>query len=445
MLSNDTIAAIATPPGRGGVGIVRISGPLVPHIASQLLKGLPSPRIAHLKSFYDMHDNIIDKGLALFFVGPHSFTGEDLLELQGHGGPVLMDMLLSTALHHGARLARPGEFSERAFLNGKMDLAQCEAVADLIDASTQQAAISASRSLVGVFSKQIETLSISMMELRIFVEAAIDFPEEEVDFLSEGAVLEKIEDLISQLKTLLKGAKIGQLLREGITIVLAGRPNAGKSSLLNQLTQRESAIVTPIAGTTRDLVKETIQIDGFPINIVDTAGIREQADIIEQEGIKRAKEQQALADNILLIKDAACEEDYTPEELDILREHGHKVTLVMNKIDMTQQETGFRDNKLYLSAKTGQGMEDLLSHIKAQSGMQQCENGAFIARRRHLDALQKALISCESAHRQLVGPKAGELVAQELRFAQEALGEIVGKTTSDDLLGKIFSSFCIGK
>lgn len=445
MRSAETIAAIATPPGRGGVGIVRVSGPNVVHIATQIIKKLPMPRVASVKSFYDLKGNIIDKGLVLYFCAPNSFTGEDLLELHAHGGPVLMDMLLSVTLAHGARLARPGEFSERAFLNGKLDLAQCEAVADLIDASTTQAALSASRSLQGVFSQQIQKLADEMMALRLYVEAAIDFPEEEIDFLSEGNVLEKIEDLLSQLSTLQKSAKIGQLLREGINVVLAGLPNAGKSSLLNQLTQRESAIVTPIAGTTRDLIKETIQIDGMPVNLIDTAGIRQQAQLIEQEGIRRAKEQFALADRILLIKDATQGEDLSPEETEILKAHNHKVTLVMNKVDMTSHHAGRHENKIYLSAKTGQGVEALFLCLKESMGMQNIENGAFISRRRHIEALQKAYSHCQVAHTQLVKMKAGELVAQELRYAQEALGEIVGKVTPDDLLGKIFASFCIGK
>ena len=442
--SNDTIAAIATPPGRGGVGIVRVSGPAVSSIASQVIKQLPAPRIACVKSFYDENENIIDKGLVLYFRAPNSFTGEDLLELHGHGGPVLMDMLLATVLKQGARLARPGEFSERAFLNGKMDLAQCEAVADLIDASTQQAAISASRSLQGAFSAQISALASEMMKLRIYVEAAIDFPEEEIDFLSEGNVLEKIESILSQIQMLQKNAKIGQILREGIHVVLAGLPNAGKSSLLNQLTQRESAIVTPIAGTTRDLIKETIQIDGVPLNLIDTAGLRQNAEAIEQEGINRAKAQFTLADRILLIKDA-IDATLQDEEIEILREHNHKVTLVMNKVDMTNHTPGLFENKIYISAKTGQGIDSLLQAIKESMGVQNVENGAFIARRRHLDALDKAYIHSQRAHQQLVRAHAGELVAAELRFAQEALGEIVGKVTSDELLGNIFASFCIGK
>ncbi|MBS0286483.1 MAG: tRNA uridine-5-carboxymethylaminomethyl(34) synthesis GTPase MnmE [Proteobacteria bacterium] len=445
MSSADTIAAIATPPGRGGVGIVRVSGQNVVLIAQQIIKNLPQPRIAALRSFYDIKGNIIDKGLALYFSAPNSFTGEDLLELHAHGGPVLMDMLLSTVLTHGARLAKPGEFSERAFLNGKMDLAQCEAVADLIDASTKQAALSASRSLQGVFSEQIEKLANEMMALRLYVEAAIDFPEEEIDFLSEGNVLEKIEAILSQIITLQKSAKVGQVLREGMNVVFAGLPNAGKSSLLNQLTRKESAIVTPIPGTTRDLVKETIQIDGIPINLIDTAGIRLEAELIEQEGIKRAKEQFALADKILLVKDTSQGEELATEEIEIMKLHGNKVTLVMNKVDMINNAPENLDNKIYLSAKTGQGIDALLFMLKASQGMQTIDNGAFIARRRHLDALQKAHIHCDEAHRQLVKIKAGELVAQELRYAQEALGEIVGKITPDDLLGKIFASFCIGK
>lgn len=392
-----------------------------------------------------MHGQIIDMGLALYFCAPHSFTGEDVLELQGHGGPVIMDMLLSAILQLGARIAAPGEFSQRAFLNGKMDLAQCEAVADLIDASTQLAAQSATRSLQGVFSKHISTLSQSIMELRMYVEAAIDFPEEEVDFLSDGVVLEKIEAILAQLHHLQKNAKVGQILREGITVVLAGIPNAGKSSLLNFLTQQETAIVTPIAGTTRDLIKETIQIEGFPVHLIDTAGIRMDAGIVEKEGIKRAKEQQALATHILLIIDANSKVGLSEEETEILRDYGHKVTIVMNKIDIEKIPAGLRDGKIYLSAKTGQGMDALYQHLKECMGLHDVENGNFSARRRHLDALEKTLKHCQQAQSQLVQFKAGELVAQELKFAQEALSEIVGVVTADDLLGKIFASFCIGK
>jgi len=386
---------------------------------------------------------VIDTGLAIYFAAPNSFTGEDVLELQGHGGQVVMDMVLSAVLKEGARIAEPGEFSQRAFLNGKMDLAQAEAVADLIEASTAQAALSANRSLQGVFSKKIRALEHEMMELRMFVEAAIDFPEEEVDFLSEGHVLQKIEALLSQLYSLQQGAKKGQMLREGMSVVIAGLPNAGKSSLLNCLTQQETAIVTPIAGTTRDLIKETIQIDGIPLHIIDTAGLRSNADVVEMEGIKRAKQQQTLADRILLVVDAT--ETLSEVENSILREHEHKVTLVMNKIDLKDLPPGEREGKIFLSAKSGQGMDALYAHLKTCMGFQGEESANFIARRRHLEALEKTLYHCLLAKQQLVEFKASELVAQELRFAQDFLGQIVGKVTTDDLLGKIFSSFCIGK
>jgi tRNA modification GTPase len=325
-----------------------------------------------------------------------------------------------------------------------MDLAQCEAVADLIDAGTALAARSASRSLQGVFSRAIAELSSAMIALRVYVEAAIDFPEEEVDFLSEGNVLEKIEALLAQIRHLQKEAKVGQILREGLSVVISGAPNAGKSSLLNCLTRHETAIVTAIAGTTRDLIKETIQIDGFPLHVIDTAGIRNHADVVEMEGIKRAKEQQQLADRILLIVDAS-QNDLTEAETTILREHSHKTTIIMNKIDLAQIPPGLRDNKIYLSAKTGQGRDFLLAHLKECMGVMGVEAGNFTARRRHLEALQKTRFHCESAHTQLVKFKAAELVAQELRTAHEALGEIVGTVSSDDMLGKIFASFCIGK
>ena len=441
----DTIVAVATAPGKGGIGVVRVSGSIAALIAKRLLQKLPSPRVATLCEFRNATNEVIDKGVALYFPGPNSFTGEDVLELQGHGGPVVMDCLLTAVVQAGARLARPGEFSERAFLNGKMDLAQAEAVADLIDASTQQAALSAMRSLQGQFSEKITLLAKTLMHLRLYVEAAIDFPEEEIDFLADGRILDKIEETLVQLGELQQQAKQGQLLKEGMTVVIIGQPNAGKSSLLNCLTGHDSAIVTAIPGTTRDLVKETIQIEGMPLHIVDTAGIRHEAEEVEQEGIRRALLQQDLADRILLVIDANKTPLMTQVEEDVLKQFSHKTTVIINKIDMTNTQPGERDNKVYLSAKKGDGIIDLKNHLKNCMGYQAQESGTFTARRRHLTALRVTRDCCEKAKEQLITYKAGELVAAELKMAQDALGEIVGRVTTDDLLGEIFANFCIGK
>jgi len=441
----DTIVAVATAPGKGGIGVVRISGSIAALIAKRLLSKVPSPRIATLCEFRNTNDEVIDKGVALYFPAPNSFTGEDVLELQGHGGPVVMDCLLTAVVQAGARLARPGEFSERSFLNGKMDLAQAEAVADLIDASTKQAAMSAMRSLQGQFSEKITALAKALMHLRLYVEAAIDFPEEEIDFLADGHVLSKIEETLVQLGELQQQAKQGQLLKEGMTVVIIGRPNAGKSSLLNCLTGQESAIVTAIPGTTRDLVKETIQIEGMPLHIIDTAGIRHEAEEVEQEGIRRALLQQELADRILLVIDANKTPLMTQVEEDVLKQFPEKTTVIVNKIDLAQIQPGEREKKIYLSAKTEQGISDLKNHLKHCMGYQAQESGTFTARRRHLTALRVTRDCCEKAKEQLISYKAGELVAQELKMAQDALGEIVGRVTTDDLLGEIFANFCIGK
>ncbi len=444
-LPADTIVAVATAPGKGGIGVVRISGNDAALIAKRLLHQLPSPRVATLCEFRNTNNDVIDKGVALYFPAPNSFTGEDILELQGHGGPVVMDCLLTAVVQAGARLARPGEFSERSFLNGKMDLAQAEAVADLIDASTQQAALSAMRSLQGQFSEKITSLAKTLMHLRLYVEAAIDFPEEEIDFLADGHILNKIEQTLVEIGELQQQAKQGQLLKEGMTVVIIGRPNAGKSSLLNCLTGHESAIVTAIPGTTRDLVKETIQIEGMPLHVIDTAGIRHEAEEVEQEGIRRALLQQDLADRILLVIDANKKPLMTQVEEDVLKQFAHKTTVIVNKIDIAELEAGERDNKIYLSAKEGLGINCLKNHLKSCMGYQVQESGTFTARRRHLTALRMTRDCCEKAKDQLMTYKAGELVAQELKMAQDALGEIVGRVTTDDLLGEIFANFCIGK
>ncbi|HEY0719664.1 MAG TPA: tRNA uridine-5-carboxymethylaminomethyl(34) synthesis GTPase MnmE [Gammaproteobacteria bacterium] len=445
---SDTIAAQATPAGRGGVGIIRISGALCAAIAQRTLGRLPKPREATLLPFLDTQGEQIDEGIALYFPAPNSFTGEDVLELQGHGGPVVMDMILAAVQQMGARLARPGEFSERAFLNGKIDLAQAEAIADLIDSSSNEAARSALRSLNGEFSQRISTLSAQFVQLRTYVEAAIDFPDEEIDFLEEGAVGEQLAVQRATLQSILEAAQQGSLLREGMTVVLAGLPNAGKSSLLNALAGQESAIVTDIPGTTRDLLREQITIDGMPLHIIDTAGLRESGDAVEQEGMRRAWRAIERADRVLLLIDDQA--GITRSEADILQQlpAGIGVTVVRNKIDLSgakpSLQQGAHGEEIRLSAKYGHGMDLLRNHLKQVMGYQQGGEGAFMARRRHLAALHKA-----DSHLELgvaaLKVKRGELVAEELRLAHQALGEITGEFTTEDLLGRIFASFCIGK
>ncbi len=444
----DTIAAVATPPGRGGVGIIRVSGPQVPTLAEQLLGSLPAPRHASLQRFCDASGAVLDEGLVLYFPAPHSFSGEHVLELHAHGGPVVLDLLLQRVLELGARPARPGEFSERAFLNDKLDLAQAEAIADLIDSSTEQAARAASRSLQGEFSRQVDTLVDRLIELRTWVEAAIDFPEEEIDFLADGEVQDRLDAVRQRFDAVRAQARQGRLLREGMSLVLAGRPNAGKSSLLNALAGRDTAIVTPIAGTTRDVLREHIQIDGMPLHIIDTAGLRASTDLIEQEGIRRAWSQIEQADRVLLVIDDL--DGLTDEDHQILDRLPHRLphTLVFNKADLTGRpagiETGHEDPVVALSAKSGQGVDALRGHLKQAMGYSDAAAGGFSARRRHLEALKHAGRNLENAS-QCLQIRAGELLAEELRFAQQHLSEITGAFTSDDLLGEIFSGFCIGK
>ncbi len=448
-LEADTIAALATPPGRGGVGIIRISGPLCPAIAQQIVKKTLTPRQAEYLPFYQPQGDIIDIGIALYFTAPHSFTGEHVLELHGHGGPVIMDMLLKTVVNLGARLARPGEFSQRAFLNDKLDLTQAEAIADLIDSASQQAARLALRSLQGAFSQRVHELLEALIQLRMYVEAAIDFPEEEIDFLQDEQIGRQLTEVLNALQSTLDSATQGCLLREGMTVVIAGKPNAGKSTLLNQLTGRDTAIVTDIPGTTRDVLREQISIDGLPLHIIDTAGLRESSDQVEQEGIRRAWKEIEQADRILYLIDhqqRQSEEDR--RFLDKLRHAGPGLTIVHNKIDLSgaspaKDESGSQC-EIFLSAKQGLGVELLREHLKACVGYQQAGEGEFIARRRHVQALQQALTHVENANAQL-SSGAGELLAEDLRQAQLHLSEITGEFTSDDLLGRIFSSFCIGK
>jgi tRNA modification GTPase len=446
--SSDTIAAIATPSGKGGVAIIRISGPKSAAIAEKILGKIPEKRIAHYLPFVDEDASVIDTGIALFFQSPYSFTGEDILELQGHGGPVVMDMLLKRVLRLGARLASPGEFTERAYLNNKMDLAQAEAVADLIDSATEQAAKSAQRSLQGLFSNQIHELVEELIKVRLYVEAAIDFVDEEIDFLADGVIEARIEVLIKQLEVIQSSAKQGALLRDGMVVVIAGRPNAGKSSLLNALAGFEAAIVTEIEGTTRDVLRERIQIDGMPLHIIDTAGLRESSDLVEQEGIRRAHEEIKKADRILLIIDDR-EHGAALDELLSTLPAKIKVTRIYNKVDLTGREVGIKESELgveiALSAKNSEGMELLHEHLKQCMGFASGIDDVFIARRRHLDAISRAYGAVKESLVQLKEAKAGELTAEELKEAQDALSEITGEFSSDDLLGRIFSSFCIGK
>jgi len=429
---------------------VRVSGPQSSEIAQQVLGRDLEPRRAEYLPFKDSDGLIIDQGIALFFPNPNSFTGEDVLELQGHGGPVVMDMLLNRVLQLGARLAKPGEFSEQAFLNDKLDLAQAEAIADLIDSASQQAARLAVRSLQGVFSEKVHQVVEACIQLRIYVESAIDFPEEEIDFLSEGNVAAQVLELKQQLQQVIDSAYQGQLLREGMTIVIAGQPNAGKSTLLNSLTGKESAIVTDVAGTTRDVLREQILIDGLPIHVIDTAGLRESTDQVEQIGIQRAWDEIGKADRLLLVVDDAAGITAADQAIiDQLPKPSPAMTVIRNKVDLSTQQPQLDEQgatpTIRLSAKHGEGVDLLREHLKACIGYQNGGEGGFIARRRHLDALNRAMQHICEGEAQLLGAAAGELLAEELRQAQQALNEITGEFSSDDLLGRIFTSFCIGK
>ncbi|KAA0018672.1 tRNA uridine-5-carboxymethylaminomethyl(34) synthesis GTPase MnmE [Salinicola corii] len=448
----DTIAALATPPGRGGVGIVRVSGPSAKALAERILGHHPTPRYAHYGPFQG-DGNVIDEGIALYFPGPHSFTGEDVLELQGHGGPVLMDMLLERCVQLGARLARPGEFSERAFLNDKLDLAQAEAIADLIDASSRAAAENALRSLQGEFSQRVSQLVSELIQLRLYVEAAIDFPEEEIDFLADGVVAARLATLRQTLETVRAAANQGSLMREGMNVVIAGRPNAGKSSLLNRLTERDSAIVTEIEGTTRDVLREYIHLDGMPLHVIDTAGLRDTPDAVERIGVQRAWTEIEKADRVLLLVDGRETASLDPAEIwpefvERLPDPG-RLTLVRNKIDQSNEGSDFDLSTtppvIRISAETGVGVDNLKTHLKAVMGFDATTEGRFSARRRHLDALDRAAQALANGTAQLKGAAAGELLAEDLREAQQSLNEITGEFTADDLLGEIFGSFCIGK
>ena len=447
--ATETIAAVTTPPGLGGVGMIRISGPRVPLLAQALLGGLPKPRFAALRRFCAADGTAIDQGIALYFPAPCSFTGEDVLELQGHGGPVVLDLVLRRALELGARLARPGEFSERAFLNGKLDLAQAEAIADLIEAGTEAAARLAGRTLQGALSRRVDALVEGLIRLRAYCEAALDFPDEDVDFLADAQVAADLGRLIADTNALIADARQGQLVREGLRLVIAGPPNAGKSSLLNALSGADTAIVSPIPGTTRDLLRAEIQIDGMPLHITDTAGLRPPADPIEAEGIRRAQTQIAQADQVLWVFTAECGLPPAGPGADAHLPLGVPVTYVRNKIDLSGEAPGVREThaglEVALSARTGAGLPELRAHIKTLAGFQGAAGGEFLARQRHLDALGRALVHLTTAAAVLDATGAGELLAEDLRQAQHALGEITGAFGSDDLLGRIFAGFCIGK
>jgi tRNA modification GTPase len=445
----DTIAALASAPGRGAVGVIRISGAGVPQIAAQILGFLPAPRLAQLTNFLDAAGEPIDRGLALYFPAPFSVTGEHVLELQAHGGTLVGDMLLQRLLELGCRMARPGEFSERAFLNGKIDIAQAEAIADLIDAGTTAAARAAVRSMQGEFSVRIHSLQRQLTELRMLVEAAIDFPDEELEILPGSVLQNRIDTLLTGFDSITAAARQGSLLREGLNVVIAGRPNAGKSSLLNKLVGDEIAIVTDQPGTTRDVLRRHLHLDGLPLNLIDTAGLRATADVIEAEGVRRARNELRRADRVLYIWDAAlADEPHFSAALEELPP-GVPVTLIFNKIDLTGADPAVDESmspaRIFLSAKTGEGIGLLRAHLKASAGYSSGETGALSARRRHLDALARAKTCVAQAAENLTATRAFELFAEELRRAQLALGEITGEFTSDDLLGEIFSSFCIGK
>jgi tRNA modification GTPase len=445
----DTIAAVATPAGQGGVGIVRVSGPAVRGIAAHLCGRLPAPRRAAYLAFRDEDGSPLDQGIALFFPSPRSFTGEDILELHGHGGPVVLDMLLARVCALGARPARPGEFSERAFLNDKLDLVQAEAIADLIASASREAARGALRSLEGEFSTRIHALVQALIHLRMYVESAIDFPEEEIDFLSDGHIAAELDAVIAELAHVMAAARQGRLLRDGMAVVIAGEPNAGKSSLLNALAQRDAAIVTDIPGTTRDVLREHIHLDGLPLHIIDTAGLRDSSDPVESQGIQRAWAEIAKADRVLLVVDDQV--GVNAASLHILQRlpNNLAVTVAHNKIDLSGREAAMWRDELgehvAISAKQGTGLAELKRHLIESMGYHPDGEGTFIARRRHLDSLQSAARFLDHAKAALNERHAGELLAEDLRLAQQSLGEITGEFTSDDLLGRIFSQFCIGK
>jgi len=444
----DTIVAAATPPGTGGIAIVRMSGPAAEDICRQIAGVLPAPRQATVTTFRDAKGQALDQGIVLYFPAPESYTGEAVVELQGHGGPIVVMAIVETAVSMGARHALPGEFSKRAYLNNKLDLVQAEAIVDLIDSSTSQAARAALRSLSGSFSKTIESLQEQLTALRMHTEAALDFPEEEIDFLSDDALKAKTESCGNAFSSLLDAAKVGRILKDGFQMVIVGRPNAGKSSLLNTLSGQDAAIVTEVAGTTRDILREHIEIEGLAVELVDTAGLRDDPDRLEAEGIRRAREAIRKADAILWIQDANEAATESIHELEPTLESSTPVITVRNKIDLTGEPGGVQDGEavvVNISAETGQGLGELRTQIRRLAGYKNLGEGAFTARRRHVRAIEAAQKHFEAGREALAANAAGEIFAEELRLAQLQLGEITGEISSDDLLGKIFSEFCIGK
>lgn len=445
--TDDTIAAIATPNGAGGIGVVRVSGPRSLEIANALIGKKPQPRIVHFSIFRDRDGYTIDRGLAIYFAAPRSFTGEDVLELHTHGSPVVLDLLLRQIYSLGARPARPGEFSERAFLNGKIDLVQAEAIADLISAGSEAAARAAMRSLDGEFSKRVSDLFDGLVRLRAWLEAALDFPEEEIDFLSAPQLTTELTTLRAKLSDMLDAAQRGAILRDGLHVVIVGRPNAGKSSLLNALAQSERAIVTAIAGTTRDVLREAINLDGITLTLVDTAGLRESADEVEREGIRRAHAELARADVAVLVTDT---ESVTLDRQLLTNVAAGAIPIIIhNKIDLAHENAGSeRDSggalHVYLSARSGDGLPLLRDELRRLGGATESGTGTFSARTRHVAALREVTAHLQAAAEHL-NNRIGELAAEELRAAQQSLGEITGEFHSDDLLGAIFSTFCIGK
>ena len=444
----DTIVAGATPPGVGGIAVVRLSGPAAPDICKDMTGLLPAPREATFAKIADASGRHLDQGLAIYFPSPNSFTGESVVELHCHGGPLVVAAIIEAATNMGARHALPGEFSKRAFLNEKLDLVQAEAIADLIGSGTEQAARAALRSLSGAFSDAVGEVQEKLTALRLHTEAALDFPEEDIDFLSDDALRKRIEKTAKAFTTLQGNAAIGRVLRDGFQMVIIGRPNAGKSSLLNLLSGQEAAIVTEVAGTTRDILREQINIDGLRVELVDTAGLRNDPDRIEAEGIRRAREAISTTDAILWIQDAAIAESEAIQDLEPTIEEDIPVIFVRNKIDLTEETPGCvegRPASVNLSAKTGAGVDALRREIRRLAGFKDLGEGAFTARTRHLRAIAAAISHFETGRKALTEDRAGEIFAEELRLAQQSLGEITGEFTSDDLLGKIFSEFCIGK
>lgn len=448
MLDRDTIAAIATATGKGGIGIVRLSGSRALAIGEAITQKTLPPRTAVFSIFSD-RDGVIDEGIALYFSAPASFTGEDVVELQGHGGAQVLNLLLQACVQHGARMARAGEFSERAFLNNKLDLAQAEAIADLIDAGSAQAARNAVHSLQGVFSQVVHALVEQLLRLRMYVEAALDFPEEEIDFLADKTVAVQLAAVVAATENVLQEAKQGAVMRDGLQVVIAGKPNAGKSSLLNALAGRDAAIVTDVAGTTRDVLREHIAIDGLPLHIIDTAGLRASDDPVEQEGIRRAWAEIERADLVLLLVDSHATQETRPDVLwqDIVQQARPSVAtlVVQNKIDVSGLSVGTEADVVRVSAKTGVGLDGLRQRLRQTAGLADTGESRFSARTRHVDALQRAAALLQQTQARFHATGAGELLAEDLKLAQQYLGEITGNISSDELLGRIFGSFCIGK